>query len=202
MFTGIVEEKGQIMNIHANSEYAVQLTIRASMIVDDIQIGDSISVNGICLTVTNYNQSNFYVDVMPETIKATSLVSLQVGSYVNLERALLPTDRMGGHFVTGHVDGTGEIIRKESVENAMYYKIAISNSLLPYFIHKGSVAVDGVSLTVFNVEAEESVITISLIPHTMSATVFGEKEIGDIVNIECDLLAKHVHQYLKSEIRM
>lgn len=202
MFTGIVEEKGQIIDLSKVTERAIQLTIQATDVLDDINIGDSISVNGICLTVTAFNKSSFKVDVMPETIKATSLSSLKNGSYVNLERALLPTDRMGGHFVTGHVDGLGKITQKQFVENSIYYKISISHSLIPYFVLKGSVAVDGVSLTVFDIEESECTLTISLIPHTAAATILGEKMVGDIVNIECDLLAKHVHHYLEKNIRM
>jgi len=198
MFTGIVEEIGEIHRIEEISEQAVQLTIQAKNVLEDVNIGDSIAVNGICLTVTSFKASTFQVDVMPETIKATSLARLTAGSHVNLERSLQAQDRFGGHFVTGHVDGVGKIIRKEKLENAIYYDIKIPSELTHYLILKGSVAVDGISLTVFNVNITKNTFTISLIPHTVSVTVLGMKEVGDIVNIECDLLAKHVHHYMRN----
>src|SRR5699024_7562555 len=136
-------------------------------------------------------------DVMPETIKATSLKMLNEGSRVNLERSMPAEGRFGGHFVSGHVDGTGTIIRKEPDENAIYYDIKIPDELAIYFITKGSVAVDGVSLTVFGITG--STFTISLIPHTVSETILGEKDAGDVVNIECDMLAKHVKNMLSQE---
>lgn len=195
MFTGIVEEVGRITQIRQVSKRAIKLTISATAVLSDVRIGDSISVNGICLTVANFTQSEFVVDVMPETIEATSLRAMQEGTNVNLERSLQPQGRLGGHFVTGHVDTIGKIVRKEAVENAVYYDIAIPEELMIYFVDKGSVAVDGVSLTVFAVG--EKTITISLIPHTLEVTILGEREIGDVVNIECDMLAKHVHEQMK-----
>lgn len=195
MFTGIVEEVGMITHIHHVSERANELTISAKEVLTDVCLGDSISVNGICLTVTNFTQKEFVVDVMPETIEATSLRAMKEGMTVNLERSLQSQGRFGGHFVTGHVDGIGKIVRKEAVENAVYYDIAIPEELVIYFVDKGSVAVDGVSLTVFAVD--EQMITISLIPHTLEVTILGDREVGDIVNIECDILAKHVHEQMK-----
>ena len=196
MFTGIVEEKGHIEKMKQISENAIQLSITASTILSDIQIGDSIAVNGICLTVTSHTETGFTVDVMPETMKATSLKEIGVQSPVNLERSMSANGRFGGHFVTGHVDFVGEIIDKKQVENAIYYDIAIPENALKYFIHKGSVAVDGVSLTVFNVEEERQTITISLIPHTATETILGEKQVGNLVNMECDVLAKLVEKQL------
>lgn len=196
MFSGIVEELGQINQIHHSSPQSVELTINAKLILEDIKLGDSISINGICLTVVSFTESNFTVDVMPETIKSTSLALLLVDSQVNLERSLGLTDRIGGHFVTGHVDGVGTIIEKEGLENAVYYTIKIHNELIKYVIQKGSVAVDGVSLTLFNIDKENNTITISLIPHTVKVTVLGKKQVNDLVNIEVDMLAKHVHNYL------
>jgi|SRR5690625_3065118 len=196
MFTGIVEEKGYIEKMKQISENAIQLSITASTILSDIQIGDSIAVNGICLTVTSHTETGFTVDVMPETMKATSLKEIGVQSPVNLERSMSANGRFGGHFVTGHVDFVGEIIDKKQVENAIYYDIAIPENALKYFIHKGSVAVDGVSLTVFNVEEERQTITISLIPHTATETILGEKQVGNLVNMECDVLAKLVEKQL------
>lgn len=200
MFTGIVEEVGRITRINKVSERAIQLTIAAKEVLTDVSVGDSIAVNGICLTVTNFTEDTFNVDVMPETIKATSLCRIEEGAHVNLEPSLQPKSRIGGHFVTGHIDTVGKITRKKEVENAVYYDIAIPDELMIYFIDKGSIAVDGVSLTVFAVE--EQSVTISLIPHTLAVTILGEREVGDIVNIECDMLAKHVQQQMQHYFRM
>lgn len=196
MFTGIIEEIGTIKSITPHSERAISYMIQAHHILENIQVGDSIAVNGTCLTVTDYTEKVFCVDMMPETVQATSLVTLKEGSDVNLERSLRPSDRIGGHFVTGHVDGTGTILQKVASENAVYYHIKIAETLLDYFILKGSVALDGISLTVFGVDKENSTITVSIIPHTLAVTTLGEKEVGDIVNIECDMFAKHIHAYV------
>ncbi|MFC3041264.1 riboflavin synthase [Virgibacillus xinjiangensis] len=197
MFTGIIEEKGTIKNTRQVSEQAVEMTIEAAVIMGDMKLGDSIAINGICLTVTDFSSSSFTVDAMPETIQATSLKTLSIGSKVNLERAMGANGRFGGHFVSGHVDGIGKIIRKQAQENAIYYDIEIDEELSPYLMHKGSIAVDGTSLTIFGVEG--NVFTISLIPHTVVETILGEKGQGDIVNIECDMLAKYVRNMIIGE---
>ncbi|WP_249872617.1 riboflavin synthase [Oceanobacillus saliphilus] len=197
MFTGIIEEMGTVEKMQNVSEQAVQLTIGSKKIIEDMNIGDSISVNGICLTVTSFSNNSFNVDAMPETIKSTSLKMLKPGSKVNLERAMAANGRFGGHFVSGHVDGTGTIIDKHKQENAIYYDIQIPEALAKYLLHKGSITVDGTSLTLFGVN--KNVFTISLIPHTVSETVLGGKDKGDIVNIECDMLAKHVQHMLRGQ---
>jgi len=197
MFTGIIEDVGTVKGMQKVSEQAVQLTIESKKIVEDVHIGDSISVNGICLTVTTFSTNQFQVDAMPETVKSTSLKSLNKGSNVNLERAMAANGRFGGHFVSGHVDGTGKITRKQKQENAIYYDIEIPSELMDLLLYKGSVTVDGTSLTIFDVT--ESGITISLIPHTAKETILGEKGNGDIVNIECDMLAKYVQKLLNQE---
>ncbi|HLQ83997.1 MAG TPA: riboflavin synthase [Pseudogracilibacillus sp.] len=194
MFTGIVEEKGMIKTIKQNSKQGYKFEITANKILEDIQLGDSISVDGVCLTVTKFTKDSFEVDVMPETVKATTMKYLKETNQVNLERAMLATTRLGGHFVSGHVDGVGEIISKTPLENAIYYQIQLPENLSKYLIHKGSITIDGISLTVF--EIKENLLTISLIPHTTSQTTLGSKGIGDLVNIECDLLAKHVEKQL------
>lgn len=194
MFTGIIEEKGTVKKIDYVSEQAVQLTIESTKVTEDVQVGDSIAVNGICLTVTRFTPETFQVDVMPETIKATSLNILHVGSQVNLERAMAGNGRFGGHFVSGHVDSTGTILNKWLKDNAIYYEIEIPDSLSKFLLMKGSIAVDGISLTIFDVNKNK--FTISLIPHTVKETILGEKARGDIVNIECDMLAKHVENML------
>lgn len=194
MFTGIIEEKGKIREIKQDSEQAFEFGIEAEKIIKDIQLGDSISVDGVCLTVTQFSKDSFQVDIMPETVKATNIKNLKEGSEVNLERAMLATTRLGGHFVTGHVDGKGKIVEKTKLENAVNYTLKVPKVLIKYLIDKGSVTIDGISLTVFSIKKQE--LIISLIPHTVNHTVLGSKIIGDVVNIECDLLAKHVENQL------
>lgn len=198
MFTGIVEEIGTIKEIKQGINSSV-LHISAKKVLSDVALGDSISVNGICLTVTSFSSASFTVDVMPETINSTSLRSLKQGSSVNLERAVAADGRFGGHFVTGHVDGIGKITAKRPVENAVYYDISIPKELIKFIILKGSVAVDGTSLTVFGVSEEK--FTISLIPHTLSETILGEKTAGDVVNIECDMLGKYIENFIKTQTK-
>ncbi|WP_316568242.1 riboflavin synthase [Neobacillus sp. YIM B06451] len=193
MFTGIIEEIGTISRI-ASTGISMVLTIEAKKVLEDVNLGDSISVNGVCLTVTSFEKSRFTVDVMPETVKATNIKDLKPGSKVNLERAMAAGGRFGGHFVSGHIDGTGTIVRKNKMANAVYYEIEAAPSIIPFLILKGSVAVDGTSLTIFDVTGDT--FTVSLIPHTLSETILSLKEAGDSVNIECDMLGKYVHHIL------
>ncbi|ANB61289.1 riboflavin synthase [Anoxybacteroides amylolyticum] len=193
MFTGIIEEVGTIEQMKQAGE-AIVFTIGAKKILADVKLGDSIAVNGVCLTVTSFTPRTFTVDVMPETVRATSLRTLARGAKVNLERAMAANGRFGGHFVSGHVDGVGEIIRKEPVANAVYYEIKVPKPLRKYMIVKGSVAIDGTSLTIFGLT--DDTLTISLIPHTRAETILGDKQVGDIVNIECDVIGKYVEQFL------
>ncbi|MEH7094274.1 riboflavin synthase [Neobacillus vireti] len=195
MFTGIIEEIGKVAKIQRAANSYV-LTIEAEKILQDIHLGDSISVNGVCLTVTSFSSRQFTVDVMPETVKATSLNHVQSGTRVNLERAMAAGGRFGGHFVSGHIDGTGMIKRKQALENAIYYEIEADPEILRYVIVRGSVAVDGTSLTVFDVS--DTSFTLSLIPHTLSESVIGLKGSGDIVNLECDMIGKYVGHFIKS----
>lgn len=196
IFTGIVEEIGALKQI-TKSDQAIILTIEAKKVLEDVKLGDSIAVNGICLTVTSFSSNKFTVDVMPETIKSTSLSSLDVGSRVNLERAMMANGRFGGHFVSGHVDGIGTIIHKKQISNAVYYHINVDENLARYLMLKGSVTVDGTSLTIFG--TADLTFTISLIPHTLTETILGEKGIGDIVNIEVDMLAKYMDHLLNQQ---
>ncbi|OCA85705.1 riboflavin synthase subunit alpha [Bacillus sp. FJAT-27225] len=193
MFTGIIEEIGTISSITSTAKSSV-LSISASKVLEDVHLGDSISVNGVCLTVTSFSKSNFTVDVMPETVKASTIHLLKKGSKVNLERAMAAGGRFGGHFVSGHIDGTGTIKSKKRLENAVYYEIETNPEVNHFVILKGSVAVDGTSLTVFGVS--DRTFTISLIPHTLSETILSDKGPGDKVNIECDMLGKYVHHML------
>ncbi|WP_461201788.1 riboflavin synthase [Anoxybacillus sp. TBDG-1] len=196
MFTGIIEEIGKIRQMKQTGE-AIVLTIEAKKVLQDVQLGDSIAVNGVCLTVTSFTDRFFTVDVMPETVRATSLRTVTVGAKVNLERAMAANGRFGGHFVSGHVDGIGRIVRKQPVANAVYYDIEVPSHLRKYMILKGSVAVDGTSLTIFGLT--DRTFTISLIPHTREATILGEKKVGDVVNIECDIIGKYVEQFVSSK---
>lgn len=193
MFTGIIEEIGMIEEVLAQNK-SMQLTIAAHKVLEDVRLGDSIAVNGVCLTVTSFTSERFTVDVMPETFRDTSLSRLSRGSKVNLERAMAANGRFGGHFVSGHIDGVGVITGKKRVENALYIDIQYSAELSPYLMPKGSAALDGTSLTLFYVSEKE--LTISLIPHTQEETILAEKAIGDLVNIECDMLAKYVERML------
>lgn len=195
MFTGIVEEIGTISNIQRTGESFV-LTIDAKRILEDVHLGDSIAVNGVCLTVTSFTGNRFSVDVMPETVKASSLNMVKRGSKVNLERAMAAGGRFGGHFVSGHIDGTGIIKSKQAFENAVYYEIEADHELLSYVIVKGSIAIDGTSLTVFAVS--ENSFTLSLIPHTLGESILGQKGSGDIVNLECDMIGKYVGHFIKA----
>ncbi|OIR61227.1 riboflavin synthase subunit alpha [Bacillus sp. FMQ74] len=193
MFTGIIEETGTIESMK-KAGHSMALTITCSKILEDVHLGDSIAVNGICLTVTDFTKNQFTVDVMPETVKATSLNDLSKGSKVNLERAMAANGRFGGHFVSGHVDGTAEITRIEEKSNAVYYDLKMDPSLTKTLVLKGSITVDGVSLTIFGLT--EDTVTISLIPHTISETTFSEKTIGSKVNIECDMIGKYMYRFL------
>lgn len=192
MFTGIVEEVGMIKQIEKQSAQSIVLTVQAKEVLTDVKRGDSMAVNGICLTVIDFDTTFFQVDVMPETMHATSLGGLSVGEQVNLERAMAANGRFGGHFMSGHVDGTGEIVSKQEQENAVLYTIKLARELATYTMLKGSIAIEGVSLTVFG--RDEQTVTISLIPHTRLETNLGNKNPGDMVNIECDLLLKYMNQ--------
>ncbi|WP_088014178.1 riboflavin synthase [Gottfriedia acidiceleris] len=193
MFTGIVEEIGTVKNIVKKGK-TLLLTINASLILEDVHLGDSISVNGVCLTVTDFTKNDFSVDVMPETFQASNLSTLVSSQKVNLERAMAANGRFGGHIVSGHIDGTGNIVSVKAMENAVIYKINIPSQFAKYCLQKGSITIDGTSLTLFEVETD--IVTISLIPHTRSNTILGSKNVGDVVNIEFDLLGKYVEKML------
>lgn len=193
MFTGIVEELGIVKSI-ASGAKSIQLTIVAKKILSDLAIGDSIAVNGTCLTVIRFNAHEFTADVMPETMRLTVLTYLKIGDTVNLERALTLSSRLGGHIVSGHVDGLGEIVDKQKEDNAIMIKVKGSEELTKYIIKKGSVTIDGISLTV--VDVGETWFSISMIPHTAAVTTLGFKNPGDFVNIENDLIGKYVEKLL------
>lgn len=193
MFTGIVEELGIIENIE-KKENAYSIKIKAKKVLEDVNIGDSICTNGVCLTVTDFLKDSFTVDVMPETIRQSSLKNIKKGSLVNLERALKATGRLGGHIVSGHIDGEGIIKEYKKEGNAWWISVEPEKRTLKYVIDRGSIALDGVSLTVAYVD--EKLFKVSIIPHTSEETTLLKKGVGDTLNIECDLIGKYVEKIL------
>lgn len=193
MFTGIIEETGTVRNIKKGANSAV-LTIGAASVLKDMKLGDSIAVNGICLTVTSYTSTGFTADVIHETIQRSSLNSLHSGAMVNLERAMPADGRFGGHIVTGHIDGTGVIRWIKRDDNAVWYNIRATPEILRYIVEKGSIAVDGISLTVAKVSDVD--FSISVIPHTANHTTLAGKRVGDTVNLENDCVGKYIEKFL------
>ena len=191
MFTGIIEEVGKVSSIRTE-DASIRLQIQTKEILKDIHIGDSIAVNGICLTVTKYDTDSFCADVMHETMNRTSLKLLRRGSKVNLERAMAADGRFGGHIVAGHVDGTGCILRIEKDDNAVWFTIHAEPNLLRYVVEKGSIAVDGISLTVAAVSSDA--FSVSTIPHPVSCTNLCQRHKNDVVNLETDILGKYVEK--------
>ena len=193
MFTGIIQEIGTIQRISLGEAY--RLKIKAEKVLEGIELGDSISVDGTCLTVVDFDKSGFDVDAMPETIEKTTLKFFQIGSKVNLEASLRMGDKLGGHWVLGHVDGTGKILNTTKVGNSVVYEISIPRELSKYLVPKGSVAVDGISLTI--IECGEESLKIGVIPHTRENTTLGKKGVGTYVNLETDVLGKYIYRYMK-----
>lgn len=193
MFTGIVEEIGKINKI-IKGEKSAKIIINADKVLEDVKFGDSIAVNGVCLTVTDYSSNNFTADVMTETFIKTNLKNLKPNDCVNLERALKLSDRIGGHIVSGHVDGIGTIKSIQRDEIAVWFEIKAPFEILKYIVYKGSVTIDGISLTVAYVD--DYTFKVSIIPHTFQKTVLFYKKTGDEVNIECDILSKYVEKML------
>ncbi|MGA3013188.1 MAG: riboflavin synthase [Bacteroidales bacterium] len=191
MFTGIIEETGIVKSIRTEGKSA-RITIIAEKVLEDMKVGDSINTNGVCLTITEFSSSAFTVDVMPETIQRTTFAKLRAGSRVNLERALRLTDRLGGHIVSGHIDGTGILEKIREDENARWLSVSTEPVILRYIVEKGSVALDGISLTVARVTQQS--FEVSIIPHTQAETDILSKKTGDTVNIECDIIGKYVEK--------
>jgi riboflavin synthase len=196
VFTGIIEEVGKIQSIERGVNSAV-LSVQVSEIMEDTHLGDSIAVNGVCLTVTSIYAKGFTADVMHETLNRSSLGKLKIGSPVNLERAMPANGRFGGHIVSGHIDGTGTIsdIRKD--DNAVWYTIKASLPILRYIIEKGSIAIDGISLTVARLYKDS--FSVSIIPHTASMTTLFNRRVGDLVNLENDCIGKYVERLMGKE---
>ncbi len=191
MFTGIIEEVGTIREIRRGSRSCV-LTVNAHTILGDVRIGDSIAVNGTCLTVCRFDGACFSADVMPETMHRTNLGKLVPGSTVNLERAMPANGRFGGHIVSGHIDGTGTLIGMKRDDNAVWVTIAAPSDVLHYIVEKGSIAIDGISLTVAKVTNTD--FSVSIIPHTGSETTLLQKKPGDLLNLECDIVGKYIEK--------
>lgn len=190
MFTGLVEEKGTVLRLEGRGF----IEIRASRVLDGLEAGDSICVSGVCLTVVNRAPERFEAEVMPETMRRTSLVDLRPGSVVNLERALAVGDRLAGHLVYGHVDGTGLVTGRSEEENAVIFEISMPGELSRYMVPKGSVAVDGISLTIVEVQSDR--FEVSIVPHTLKMTTLEDARHGTRVNLEVDILAKYVESLL------
>ena len=191
MFTGIVEETGKVISFSEQAS-AWRLVLESHVVAKDLQMGDSIAVNGCCLTAVAFSEDRIEFDLLEESKRLTSIGEVGVGAKVNLERALLPTTRMGGHFVSGHVDGTGLIEAIEPRGKDFFFRIKPPSDSLRYIVHKGCITVDGISLTVADVD--ESGFAIWLIPHTMEVTNLHTKQVGDLVNLEYDLIAKYVEK--------
>ncbi|MFD1955788.1 riboflavin synthase [Paenibacillus thailandensis] len=195
MFTGLIEEVGRLRKVFRQGE-ALVLTVEASKVLEGVAIGDSIAVNGVCLTVISYDRTSFTADVMPETFRKTNLQQQRPGSPLNLERAMPANGRFGGHIVQGHCDGTAVITGRETDANAVVFSLRLSSSeSLRYVIPKGSITIDGISLTVVDTEGDG--FRVSIIPHTLAETALQHKKPGDTVNIECDVIGKYVDHLLR-----
>lgn len=193
MFTGLVEEVGTIQAITKSTKSA-RITIKARKVLEEVKLGDSISTNGVCLTVTDFSTNHFTVDVMAETMRRSNLKNLSSGDEVNLERALRLGDRLGGHMVSGHIDGIGVIDKYEDEDNAVWITIKTSPELLKYIVEKGSIGIDGVSLTVAYVD--DVLFKVSIIPHTKDVTTLLRRKIGDEVNLEYDMVGKYIEKLM------
>lgn len=193
MFTGIIEEIGTVERIQRNGIKS-DMVIRGQKVLEGTKCGDSIAVNGICLTVTKLDKQTFTADVMNETLSRSSLSGIRVGSKVNLERAMINNGRFGGHIVSGHVDGTGIIQEIKQDGIAVWYKIQTKPEIRHYIVEKGSIAIDGISLTVAKVGACD--FSVSVIPHTAKETILSDKKVGDVVNLENDIVGKYVERFV------
>ncbi len=200
MFTGIVEEVGEIISISRGKD-SVRLSIKADVVLEDVNLGDSISTNGVCLTVTKVDRDYFVADVMPETLRRSNLRFLKTGSKVNLERALKLSDRLGGHMVSGHVDGVAKVESRKQEGNAELFNFKIveknEGEISKYLVEKGSIAVDGISLTIMS--CQDDYFTVSIIPHSKENTILAARQTGDYANLEVDIIGKYVEKLLFHE---
>jgi len=192
MFTGIIEEIGTVKLIKKGTK-SLELTINCCKVLEDIKIGDSIAVNGVCLTANNFNKDSFTADIMFETMKKSALSTLKSGDKLNLERAMSANGRFGGHIVSGHIDGTGIIMKRQTIDIAILFTINAPKEILEFIIPKGSIAIDGISLTVIDVTEKD--FTVSIVPHTAANTMLLDKKLGEIVNLENDMIAKYIKKF-------
>ena len=200
MFTGLIAELGKVVEIERGNEFAV-FTIQAPLLISQIKIGDSISVNGVCLTATSVTEGSFSADVMIQTLKITSLAKLEIGSPVNLELAAAIDARMGGHIVQGHVDGVATVVGLAPGEKWSRFDITIPQELGKYIVNQGSIALDGISLTVGEINDTNNQVTVWLIPETLERTNLSTKKAGDLVNVEVDVLAKYVERLINKGVK-
>lgn len=196
MFTGIIEELGTVKGLEMHGASA-RISLGADKVLEGTKLGDSIAVNGVCLTVTDLKKDSFCADVMAETLRRSSLGALRKGSKVNLERAMAADGRFGGHMVSGHIDGTGTIKKIAPEANAIWYTIETTEAILDGIVEKGSIAIDGISLTVAKISDTD--FSVSIIPHTEANTILSEKAVGDIVNLENDMVGKYVKKFMTKE---
>lgn len=196
MFTGIIEEVGRIKEIRKGTKSAV-ITIQGILIFEDLGLGDSVAVNGVCLTVSEYSKNTFRTDVMNETLTHSNLGELMAGSSVNLERAMAANGRFGGHMVSGHIDGVGTIANIQKDDNAILFTIRAHERILHYVVLKGSITIDGISLTITAINKTD--FTISTIPHTIKSTILKQRAVGDKVNLENDLIGKYIEKFITSK---
>jgi riboflavin synthase len=195
MFTGLIAELGKVVGIERGNESAI-FTIQAPLLISQIKVGDSISVNGVCLTATSVTESSFSADVMIQTLKITSLAKLEIGSPVNLELAAQIDARMGGHIVQGHVDGVAHVVGLTPGDKWARFDITIPQELGKYIVNQGSIALDGISLTVGEIDDTNNQVTVWLIPETLERTNLSTKKAGDLINVEVDVLAKYVERLI------
>jgi len=198
MFTGIIEEIGVVDKIQKGARSA-QILIKGKVVLEDLKLGDSISVNGVCLTVTRFDKIGFAADIMHETLNRSSLGRLYSGSQVNLERAMVANGRFGGHMVSGHIDGVGVIRSIVKDDNAYWFKIRTTPHILRYIVEKGSIAIEGISLTVARATKDD--FSVSIIPHTMERTTLKNKKVGDTLNLENDCIGKYVEKLLNVDLQ-
>lgn len=198
MFTGIIEEVGKVTQLQKGT-YSVILHIQATLILEQLKVGDSVAVNGVCLTVTSIQAHGFTADVMHETLNRSSLSHLRCGSSVNLERAMPTNGRFDGHIVAGHVDDVGKITDIQRDDNAIWYTIQAAPAIMRYIVEKSSIAIDGISLTIASLTLDS--FSVSIIPHTAQVTTLGKRQIGDIVNLENDIIGKYVEKFLTPEVK-
>ena len=195
MFTGLVEELGKVASLEKLND-SVRLEVIGALVREDLKQGDSIAVNGVCLTAAELTENGFIADVMQETLNRSSLAGVKTGDELNLERAMSGNGRFGGHVVQGHVDGVAEIVSREPSANWEIVKVRIPKDLTKYIVMKGSITLDGISLTVNDIQ--DDIVSLSLIPETLRLTTLGKKQVGDSLNVEADILAKHIEKLLEA----